>query len=122
MRGNRRRDSRPELALRSALHRAGYRFFVDYQLEFGSIRMRPDIVFPRKRVVIFLDGCFWHACPSHGRLPNANSDYWTSKLLRNVARDERNVRVLEENGWRVARVWEHYSHEEMLDRVKHVLK
>ena len=66
-----------------------------------------DIVFPRRRVAVFVDGCFWHGCPQHGRLPRANSHYWTKKLSGNVERDQRTTAALERDGWRVVRVWEH---------------
>lgn len=71
------------------------------------MRVRPDIVFTRARIAVFVDGCFWHACPEHGRPPRNNEWYWTPKLERNVARDARVTEALESAGWRVIRVWEH---------------
>ena len=76
MRANRRRDTTPERILRSALHRLGWRFRVDLPVEVGGRRVRPDIVFTRRRVAVFVDGCFWHACPEHGQQPTANASYW----------------------------------------------
>ena len=106
MRANRRRDTGPELALRRELHRRGLRFRVDHA-PMGGIRCRADIVFTSRRIAIFVDGCFWHACPEHGNLPTANREWWRAKLDLNVARDRRNDQALAEAGWRVIRVWEH---------------
>jgi DNA mismatch endonuclease (patch repair protein) len=106
-RGNRRRDTRPEVALRSALHRAGLRFRKDYPIRVGTVRARADVVFPRQRVAVFVDGCFWHRCPTHGTRPRRNSVYWDAKLAANVARDRRVDRALREDGWTVVRIWEH---------------
>ena len=69
--------------------------------------MRPDIVFTRRRVAVFVDGCFWHACPDHGQLPRANASYWEPKLCRNAERDRADTGALERSGWSVVRVWEH---------------
>ena len=81
MRANRRTDTKPELALRRALHKLGYRFRKDYRLDLdGGRRVRPDIAFTARRVAVFVDGCFWHACPQHGSKPRANDWYWTPKL------------------------------------------
>lgn len=68
---------------------------------------RPDFVFRRERVVVFVDGCFWHACPIHGTRPKSNVDFWDAKLDRNVARDRRADRELSDSGWKVVRFWEH---------------
>lgn len=107
MQGNHRRDTSPEIRLRSALHRAGLRYKRDMPVStpFGSVR--PDIVFSRDRLAVFVDGCFWHRCPVHGTEPRTNSDYWTRKLDRNVARDHTVDTWLDRSGWRVMRIWEH---------------
>src|SRR5690349_21474676 len=76
MRGNRRVDTKPESAVRSQLHKHGYRFRKDHLLIAGDARARADIVFPRQRVAVFVDGCFWHRCPEHGNAPRANREYW----------------------------------------------
>lgn len=78
---NRRRDTSPELALRSALHRSGLRFRVDQPLPFDR-RRRADIVFPRQKIAVFVDGCFWHGCPEHYSAPKANADLWREKVER----------------------------------------
>jgi DNA mismatch endonuclease, patch repair protein len=110
MRANRRTDTKPELALRRALHRQGYRFRKDYRLDLtDGKRVRPDIAFTARRVAVFVDGCFWHACPEHGSKPSANVWYWEPKLRRNVERDRAADAALAAAGWNVVRVWEHES-------------
>lgn len=106
MQANRRRDTAPELAVRRLLHARGLRFRVDYRLE-KSLRTRADIVFTRRRVAVFIDGCFWHGCPLHATQPKSNADYWGPKLARNVARDCEADAALRNAGWTVLRYWEH---------------
>lgn len=110
MQGNRRRDTRPELALRRALHARGYRYRVD-RAPVASLRRRADMVFTRHRVAVFVDGCFWHGCPQHGTAPRTNTGYWSAKIARNVERDRDTDARLREAGWRVVRVWEHETTE-----------
>src|SRR6201995_2469449 len=108
MRANRRADTKPELALRRALHRRGYRFRKDYRLDLdGGRRVRPDIAFTARKVAIFVDGCFWHACPQHGSKPKNNEWYWSPKLAKNVERDRAADDALADAGWTVVRLWEH---------------
>jgi DNA mismatch endonuclease (patch repair protein) len=108
MRGNRRRDSTPETRLRSVLHSFGLRYRVDLPIRVPNRRpIRPDIVFTRARLVIFVDGCFWHGCPNHGRPPRTNSTYWAAKIELNRERDGQQTIALEEAGWTVVRIWEH---------------
>ncbi|MEJ1089052.1 very short patch repair endonuclease [Microbacterium sp. Mu-80] len=121
MKANRRRDTRPELALRSALHQAGYRYRCDLRIDLAGGRVRPDVVFTRRRVAIFVDGCFWHCCPIHGSRPKINEDYWSPKLLKNVERDRRNDTLLESAGWKVIRIWEHVPVADALNQVRLVL-
>jgi DNA mismatch endonuclease (patch repair protein) len=110
MKANRRTDTKPELALRRALHALGYRYRKDYRLDLaGGVRVRPDIVFTARRVAVFVDGCFWHCCPEHGTQPTANTWYWEPKLRRNVERDRAADAALSEAGWTVVRLWEHES-------------
>ena len=93
----------PEMLIRRELHWRGLRFRVNHPRLPG----RPDVAFTGARIAVFVDGCFWHACPEHGVLPKNNRDWWRTKLDRNVARDrEKDVR-LEEIGWMVVHVWEH---------------
>jgi DNA mismatch endonuclease (patch repair protein) len=107
MKGNRRSDTKPEQLLRSHLHRDGLRFRKDRLVRAGNIKVKPDVVFTRDRVAVFVDGCFWHGCPDHGRQPRVNADYWGPKLARNAERDARVDAALGEDGWAVVRVWEH---------------
>ena len=108
MRGNVRRDTRPELALRSELWKRGLRYRVDMPLSVGGgLTVRPDIIFTRARIAVFVDGCYWHACPLHWRLPKHNVEYWTKKVERNRLRDIRVNEGLIQSGWAVVRLWEH---------------
>ena len=67
----------------------------------------PDFVFPGERVCVFVDGCFWHGCPKHCRLPKTRRPYWIAKIARNSARDKQTARILRRSGWTIIRVWEH---------------
>jgi DNA mismatch endonuclease, patch repair protein len=118
MRANRRKDTRPEVAVRSALHGAGLRFFVDRPVRLRDRVVRPDIVFPRARIAVFVDGCYWHACPEHGTQPMHNVEYWTLKLRRNVERDRAVDAGLVESGWFVLRCWEHEAPEAVAVKVR----
>lgn len=118
-RGNRRADTKPEVALRSALHEIGLRFRKDHPVPTAQGKIRVDIAFPRVRLAIFVDGCFWHRCPVHGSLPKSNQQYWLPKLETNARRDERNNAQLRESGWQVLRFWEHESVEESATIVWH---
>lgn len=100
------RDTVPELALRSVLHRRGLRFYVHRQPVPG-LRREADIVFPTQRVAIFVDGCFWHGCPVHGTEPKRNEAFWRDKILGNQARDIETDAQLRNQGWISIRVWEH---------------
>ncbi|MCV7057759.1 very short patch repair endonuclease [Mycolicibacterium gilvum] len=106
MQGNRRRDTSPELAVRRLVHAAGLRYRVDAK-PVSTVNRRADLVFSRARVAVFLDGCFWHGCPRHLRLPAANAEYWSSKIEGNVRRDHETDEQLRERGWTVRRFWEH---------------
>lgn len=117
MKANRRTDTKPELALRSALHRAGVRFRKDYPVRLPGRTVRPDVVFTRQRLAIFVDGCFWHCCPEHGTTPKSNAAYWIPKLQRNVERDAVVTEQLAAAGWTVLRAWEHELTQAVSDRV-----
>ncbi|MGC5015893.1 very short patch repair endonuclease [Streptosporangium sp. DT93] len=122
MRANRRADTKPEVALRRALHQRGYRYRKDLRLDLEGTRVRPDIVFTKKKVAVFVDGCFWHVCPDHGREPVVNEWYWTPKLRRNVERDRAADTALHAAGWCVVRVWEHETLTDALAAVVAALK
>lgn len=117
----RRRDTKPEVALRSALHRMGYRFRRDFPIRLEGKLVRPDIAFTKRRLAIFIDGCFWHCCPEHGRRPAVNADYWSPKLQRNVDRDRHQTDALTTAGWTVLRFWEHESLDDVLSCITKVL-
>lgn len=102
------RDTRPELRVRSALHRLGYRFRVCLR-PLPDLRRSADIVFPRLKIAVFVDGCFWHGCPEHYSQPRTNTEYWANKIGRNVQRDRDTDARLEDAGWRVIRLWEHVA-------------
>lgn len=115
--GNRRKDTKPEIRLRSALHQRGLRFRKDYLLRLAEIRVRPDIVFTRAKLAVFVDGCFWHGCPQHQKLPTRNPDYWIPKLQRNADRDKHVNEALATAGWTVVRIWEHEDVQESAEHV-----
>ena len=120
MKATRGRDNDGERALRSALHRLGLRFRLQRRLLPGSTRTT-DVVFPKQRVAVFLDGCFWHGCPIHGTWPKRNSDWWRAKIEANVRRDRDTDARLVALGWCVVRVWEHEAPEEAAQRVAAVV-
>lgn len=121
MRAQRRRDTAPEVALRRELHRRGARFFVD-RAPLRGLRRRADLVFPRRRVAVYVDGCFWHSCPQHATSPKNNAQWWADKLAANVVRDRDTDTRLADAGWTVVRVWEHEDPTEAADRVQAALR
>src|ERR1700749_1114031 len=104
MRAVKSSDTAPELAVRSMVHRLGFRF----RLHRKDLPGKPDLVFPGPRKVIFVHGCFWHGhdCARGARMPKANAEYWRGKIGRNVARDAKHLVALKETGWHTAVVWE----------------
>jgi DNA mismatch endonuclease (patch repair protein) len=121
MQANRRTDTKPEVRLRAALHRRGHRFRKDLRVDLDGARVRPDIVFTRKRIAVFVDGCFWHLCPLHGRQPKVNDWYWGPKLRRTVERDLAATAALQAAGWAVLRLWEHEPIDDAVMQVERVL-
>ncbi|MGW4482493.1 very short patch repair endonuclease [Amycolatopsis sp. NPDC004368] len=121
MRANRRTDTKPEVTLRKELHRLGYRYRKDLPIVLDEVRVRPDIVFTARKVAVFVDGCFWHVCPEHGRQPTSNEWYWTPKLRRNMERDRLVTDALRAAGWQVVRVWEHVTLAEAVSAVESVI-
>lgn len=93
-----------ELKLAAIMRAAGITGWRRHQPVLG----RPDFVFPRARLAVFVDGCFWHGCPKHGRNPGTNQKYWLPKLRRNKERDAAVARQLSRAGWSVIRLWEHH--------------
>ncbi|MGW6623230.1 very short patch repair endonuclease [Nocardia sp. NPDC055002] len=117
----RRADTAPELALRRELHRAGLRYFVDRPPVKGQ-RRRADVVFPRLRIAVYVDGCFWHRCPEHATDPKNNAQWWADKLAGNVARDRATDIALTAAGWAVVRVWEHEDPQAAAERITALVK
>jgi DNA mismatch endonuclease, patch repair protein len=106
MRSNKGRDTRPELALRRAVHALGLRYRVSVR-PLKAVRRTADLVFTRAKVAVFLDGCFWHGCPEHHTKAATNADFWAEKVHRTRERDRETDRLLTEAGWKVIRIWEH---------------
>lgn len=106
MRANRSRDTKPELALRRAVHARGLRYRVAAR-PMPELRRTADLVFTRQKVAVFMDGCFWHGCEEHHTRPAANGSYWAEKVRRNRERDQDTTSRLTEAGWVVLRFWEH---------------
>jgi DNA mismatch endonuclease, patch repair protein len=103
----RREGTAPELALRRALHSLGLRYRL-HQAPVQGLRRKADIVFGPARVAVFVDGCFWHGCPEHGRRKHdVNGWYWPGKIARNRRRDADTDEALSTAGWAVVRIWEH---------------
>jgi DNA mismatch endonuclease, patch repair protein len=121
MRRQRRRDTPCELLVRRCLYALGLRYRIDAFPEPG-LRRRADIVFPRQKVAVFIDGCFWHACPVHASWPKENGAWWREKLMRNSARDHDTTIKLREAGWVVLRFWEHEDPACSADRVAQVVQ
>lgn len=121
MRAIRRRDTLVERALRSQLHRRGYRFRVDFPVPVEGRSPRPDLAFTRAKLAVFVDGCFWHGCPEHGGQPKRNTHYWGPKIARNVERDREQDARLTAAGWTVIRIWEHEDLQAAVRRVEQAL-
>lgn len=113
------KDTKPEITLRSALHKLGYRYSLKYR--FKELNFRPDIVMVSRKTCIFIDGCFWHRCPRCFKAPKSNKRYWNPKIARNVERDREQNRYLRKKGWKVIRIWEHEvekNPERCINRIK----
>jgi DNA mismatch endonuclease (patch repair protein) len=98
----RSKDSKAELTVRRLVFSMGYR----YRLHRRDLPGSPDLVFPSRRKVIFVHGCFWHRHPNCGRMPKSRQDFWEPKLEANRERDERNLRALQDSGWSACVIWE----------------
>ena len=95
------KNTGPEVSIRKALSAISLRYRVHYGKE------KIDIAFPKVKVAVFIDGCFWHGCPFHSNIPKTNQEYWLPKLKRNIERDKEKNKRLEEDGWLIIHVWEH---------------
>ncbi|MEU2679125.1 very short patch repair endonuclease [Streptomyces sp. NPDC007107] len=108
MQAIRSRDTKPELLIRRLLHAQGLRYRVAAK-PLPGLRRTADIVFRPAKLAVFIDGCYWHGCPEHYVAPKTNPDYWSGKVMRNVARDRDTDQRLSDAGWTVLRFWEHES-------------
>jgi DNA mismatch endonuclease, patch repair protein len=106
MQANKGRDTKPELALRSAVHALGLRYRVS-TAPLKGLRRTADLVFRKAQVAVFLDGCFWHGCPEHHTVAATNAGFWADKVRQNQVRDHETDRRLKEAGWVIVRIWEH---------------
>ncbi|MAT53906.1 MAG: very short patch repair endonuclease [Saprospirales bacterium] len=117
----RQKSTNAELELRRALHAKGLR----YRLHLPLIK-RPrrvaDIIFPRQRVAVFVDGCFWHGCPEHGTWPKKNADFWRNKIIANRERDADTNKRLEALGWKVVRIWSHHAPMEAASMIARIIE
>ncbi|WP_245779950.1 very short patch repair endonuclease [Actinopolyspora lacussalsi] len=119
MRANKGRDTRPEKALRSAVHALGCRYRVDTR-PIKSVRRTADLVFPRQKLAVFLDGCFWHGCDEHYRpAKGSTSEFWNNKIADNRRRDRDTDQRLHQAGWEVIRVWEHDDPASAAEHIAH---
>lgn len=120
MQSNKGRDTKPELALRSAVHALGLRYRVAAR-PIAELRRTADLVFTRAKVAVFLDGCFWHGCPQHHTVAASNAKFWADKVEGNRARDRDTDMRLASAGWVSIRIWEHENPAEAARRVRDVV-
>lgn len=117
----RQRDTKAELEIRRILHKAGMRYRVQRVVSTRPYRTA-DIVFPKQKLAIFVDGCFWHGCPAHASWPKTNSEFWKSKIEANVLRDHDTTSRLSNAGWTVLRFWEHVPPHEAATSIIHLVQ
>ena len=117
MKANKGKDTKLELIVRHSLWKQGYRYRKNNRQLLGA----PDISFPSLKIVIFLDSCFWHACPIHFIMPKSNIEYWIPKIHRNIERDNEVSNHYLEDKWTLLRFWEHEVYDD-LDRVINTIK
>jgi DNA mismatch endonuclease (patch repair protein) len=118
MQAIRSKDTKIEMALRKELRRKGYR----YRKHHSKLMGKPDIVFVKDKVAIFIDSCFWHGCPYHCRMPRTNRAYWNAKIKRNKRRDKEVTKWYKTNGWTILRFWEHGLKKSVKKCVKRIIK
>lgn len=116
MLGNRSRDAKSELEVRRLLHAHGMRYRVNVR-PLMSLRRTADIVFTRKRISVFIDGCYWHGCLQHYVPSKSNRDYWVPKIAANVTRDIETTRILSDAGWTGLRYWAHLGPEDVASSI-----
>ncbi len=116
----RQKGTRAEIDLRRALHAKGLRYRLHVPL-LTKPRRVADIVFPRARISVFVDGCFWHGCPEHASWPKSNADFWREKIETNRARDADTDRRLHALGWKIVRIWEHEDVGDAANRIAQLI-
>ena len=121
MQSNRSRDTAPELAVRKLLHAAGFRYRVAAR-PIPSMRRTADILFTRAKLAVFIDGCYWHCCPTHYVEPKSHVEYWRPKIAGNIARDLDTTQRLVDQGWIVVRFWAHEPPDEVAESITRVLE
>lgn len=112
----RSKETKPEVKLRKRLWAEGLKYRKNYNLP-----GKPDVAFVKKKIVVFVDGCFWHKCPKCYKKPKSNKKYWASKIKYNVEKDKKINKELEEKGWKVLRFWEHDINKNIDDCVKKIV-
>lgn len=117
----RQQDTSAELSLRKELHARGLRYRLQIPL-LTKPRRVADIVFPRAKVAVFVDGCFWHGCPEHASWPKNNAQFWRQKIETNRARDADTNQRLSASGWRVIRVWAHEQVRDAAERIETIVR
>ncbi|MBI00178.1 MAG: very short patch repair endonuclease [Acidimicrobiaceae bacterium] len=121
MLGNRSRDTKPEMLVRSLVHRRGLRYRVS-QRPIANVRRTADLVFRRAKVAVNVDGCFWHGCEQHYKEPKTNTEYWRNKIDGNRRRDRETDELLTAAGWLVLRFWEHEDPAEVAETIEHSVR
>lgn len=111
------RNTKPEIKIRNTLWRMGFRYRLN-----SNLPGHPDFVFIRQKIAVFVDGCFWHGCPTHGTIPKTNRDFWKNKIEKTVLRDAANASRLNELGWQVVRVWEHDVESDVVSTAKSIAR
>ena len=120
MRGNKSKNTKPELAIRRILFADGFRYRVCAR-PLPGYRHTADIVFPRRKIAIFVDGCFWHGCPLHYHTPKTHGDFWSTKIKANKDRDAKVDSHLKAAGWTVVHIWEHVSPQDAASEVEKMM-
>jgi len=115
------RDTKPEILLKKALWAEGLRHWLQYRVNGRSVAGRPDLVFPGGRMVVFVDGCFWHGCPEHATKRKGDEEFWGQKLKRNIDRHKEVTETLCQRGWSVLRIWEHEIKNDLSQTVDKVM-
>jgi DNA mismatch endonuclease (patch repair protein) len=121
MQGNKSRDTKPEMAVRRAVHAMGLRYRIAGRPLAGLSRTA-DLVFRRACIAVFVDGCFWHGCPAHHAPPKTNANYWAAKISGNRARDRDTTILLRAAGWTVLRFWSHEDPRTVASKISQVVR